>query len=102
MICVLVAVGSAVNLIFLPILVLLIKDPNGAEEYGIEVINRCSLTDNDFKEQFQHTICRLETENQGLKNEIKRRLSEPEPVLVFSPLDAGDVDVFRFKSESFL
>ena len=71
----LVAVCITVNLILIPLLVLLVKDPKGEGEYGVEVNLRSSLYDADFIENYKSTIVKLESEIQHLKDTIEKLLS---------------------------
>ena len=86
-ICMLVAVCVTVNLILIPLLVLLVKDPKGEAEYGIEINQRSSLNDADFTDNYKSTIGKLEVENKHLKDTIKRDRSSSQGELLSSPTE---------------
>ena len=67
--CIQMAVVSTVNLIFLPLLFLLTKDPKGKMDYGIIVPVKSTLSSDDFSNFYAQTILRLEHENETLKKD---------------------------------
>ena len=82
----LVAVCVTVNLILIPLLVLLVKDPKGEGEYGIEINQRSSLNDADFTDNYKSTIGKLEIENKHLKYTIENHGSFSQGGLPSSPI----------------
>ena len=68
-ICMLIAVASTTNLLFLPLLFLLLKDPKCKDEYGIAVPLKSTLSTADFTDFYTQTILRLEQENETLKSD---------------------------------
>ncbi|KAI6654168.1 gamma-aminobutyric acid (GABA) type B receptor [Oopsacas minuta] len=100
--CVLVGVASTTNIIFIPILVLLIQDRDGKGEYGVELCLKSNLEDNDFVNQYKNRIQILEAELQrtrgSLSKEKKRTTSDAN--LIVNEEDLSSIN--RSKRESIL
>ena len=93
--CILAAIFATTNLLFLPLIVLLVKDRDGMGDYGVELGPKGPLGDQGFSDQ---RIRALESENKKLREAAKVRSDSMNKLL-----GSGEVPPEgRVKSESVL
>ena len=68
--CILVAVASTTNLLVIPLIFLIIRDPKSTEGYGVELGDRTFSIDTDMAGRYEKRIKNLQKENQILTDKL--------------------------------
>ena len=69
--CILVAVASTTNLLFIPVIFLLFRDPKGTGDYGVELGNTEASIDTDLASSYEQKITMLKQRNKILTEKLE-------------------------------